>query len=763
MRQWRKNPGEPFLALLTLIFSGAIIFFAGEEWERFQARGLTPDGQRIYVARSIALEDKTRTGLYPAQIEALGGSRTTARLITSPLLRFNISKGNVRRADLVGAADRTAIELMGAQLAHGGLWETSDAALLLVLTRRTAASWFGDASKTVGGSLEIQNRLFTVSGVIETELPGFPEVGIWTNQIDQVESLFNNELRYRPPAFTLIRRPATQQQASVQREMEAIAAQVASTEGGSFRRRSMAAQPLSDFLLDEELRVRGGLLQTLALAILSASISVWLIYSARSMRFSNSNQIRLFLGLNRSALYGELVLEQALLAIAATVPLAVWRNIEGISALPDWKWVALCLGIPFMNGTVNVAFLAFLMHSRQKATLRLEPFIACHAATTIVLWMMSGMFYQDLRAAGEQANQVAPNTFHTLLAMPATDDPVFSRKFAERLRGRLKERAPNAEVGYSTWLPFLDNSSTDFLHRESEPPIQGGDDPRLVEFLPTNSDFLLALRPRLIAGRLPADKDDRDSWILLDRPSAFRHFSSPQEAIGRNVRLLRGSFQVLGVIDPLPYRGRELNPLPQVFLNAQTEKILFPYLALTIKVPDAPLQAPEILRQEIERTDKRVAAFRIEKIRDAIDRAVAPNRQVVEWLGLLIFGVNLALALGVFSLAKATLEFRQADFGTMLALGAGVQHLARVAFSRLALFCMVGIAFGAWGGIVFCREFQDQIRPDPQILWSFGLQAVAAIVCSTLLALGFPMRQLLLQPLASLLKEQPRSGRLPWA
>jgi len=120
-------------------------------------------------------------------------------------------------------------------------------------------------------------------------------VGIWTNQIDQVESLFNNELRYRPPAFTLIRRPATQQQASVQREMEAIAAQVASTEGGSFRRRSMAAQPLSDFLLDEELRVRGGLLQTLALAILSASISVWLIYSARSMRFSNSNQIRLFL------------------------------------------------------------------------------------------------------------------------------------------------------------------------------------------------------------------------------------------------------------------------------------------------------------------------------------------------------------------------------------------------------------------------------------------------------------------------------------
>lgn len=763
LRQWRNSPTEPLLGWLTMVFTSAVILIAGTEWDKLDSRGRLPDGQQLYVVRSISLKENSRTGLYPAQIEALGGTAAVAQLITSPLMRFNLAFGDLRRAELVGAADITSLHWLGARLIHGTYWRPEDPALNLVLTRQSAVAWFGDSAKAVGAALDIQGRLFTVTGVIDAALPGFPEVDIWTNQVEHVESLFNNELRYRPAAFCLIRRPASMTPGNVDQEVASIGARVAELEGPSFLGRQMVAQPLADYLLREELRLRGGLLQILGLALLSAWISVWLVYSARSMRQIGSYQIRLFLGLGRPGLYWELVLEQALLAGATVVALLLWASGQAWGVWPRTSWFLLCLMVPILNAVVNSAFLAMLIQFKQGAKLRLEPFIACHAATTVVLWMLTGLFYQDFRAAQMQSREVSPDTYQTLLAMPATDDPVFSRKFAEQLVERLTARAPRVRLGYSTWLPFLDSSSTDFLHLASEDPVSGGNDPRLVEFLPANAEFVAAFHPRLLAGRLPTAADQLKAWIVLDLAAAQRHFPTPQQAIGRNVKLLRGDFQVLAVIDRLPFRGAELNPLPQVFLNVQTEKMLFPYLAMTIEIPDAPARAPELLRQEIRQVDGRIAAFRMERVRDSIDRAVAPNRTVMQWLGLLIFTVNLALALGVFSLAKAILTFRQTDFGTMLALGARLRNLTQVAFTRLALFCTLGIIVGAWLGVLYCWEFQDQIRPDPDFLLAAGLQAVAAIVVSTSLALAFPMRQLFLRPLAQLLKEQPRAGRLPWA
>jgi hypothetical protein len=764
LQLWRARRWEPLLALGSVLLIVGVMHYVEGVTAPFLQKDVAHNGDRLYVVSSIEKTTGVKSGLSSEYIEALGGRAAVLRVATSPLLRFNVRSGGVQSAELVGAADAGALTALGAKVVAGSLWKSDDAGLQAVVTASFAQRISGDYRKAVGAPLVIQGRAFTISGVLAEAVAGFEDVPVLTNQIDDVESFFGNEFRIGSPAFTLIARPESVELAALQNELRAKAALMAQEQGGSFERLTLVAEPLSDVLLQRAFRVRRGLFYVLGLALVAIVASVWMAFCFRTLRTSRNNQIRLFLGLDRRQLYLELLAEQMLIGVGAGALVAGYLEMQGAPSSRLLLAVGVCLAVPVINAVVVMGFQWMLLRQRRTFAVRLEPFVACHVATTVVLWMLLGMFYQDLRAANLQSRNTPENLFSTLITMPAGSSTEATLKFAELIRERVEQQLPGIRVGYSTWLPFLDNSSSDYLRLPTQEPIRGAHDARQVEFLPCNAAFLKSFHRRWIAGSAPAENAPLKNWIVLDRRAAARHFARPELAIGQQVQLLRGPFIVVGVVDELPYRGTDLNPLPQVFLNAAVEKMLFPYLSLTLdSQPQLSQRAVTVLREEIQRANPQIAPFRIERVKETISNAVEPNRVAMQRLGVLVLIVNLALAVGVLNLARSIFEFRRSDFALMLALGASGVNLSRSAFTRLGLFCLVGAGLGVWAGIVCCAQFADQIQLNKLFVTAGAAQAMVTVLLCGGVAILIPLRGLLRAPLAPALYDQNRSQTLPWA
>jgi hypothetical protein len=677
-------------------------------------------------------------------------------------MRINVRAGSTLSAARIGVADPAALDWLGIQLANGGLWRREENGLLAVASRTLAKQWFGDAALAIGKSIEIQGRAFTITGVFVNQLSGFEDVSVWTNQMDDTSSLFNNEFRLTFPALILMPLPEGTTQQAFAHELHALEERLRASDERSYGKLMFESQTLADHLMRETLRVRKRIFAAGALAGLSALISYWLLLAARNLKSSRDNRIRLFLGMDRAALYWEALLEQVILAVLAAgvvlllQPLAVLRNLS-------WPWLAAILIVPTLNCLSSVCGVWLTLRTASTAPLRLEPLIACHSAATMALWLVVSMLAFDLLDARAQVKSISPNVHTTLLTMPSNANTHSTRTFARNLTQRLQEQFPSAKVGVSTWLPFLDNSSYDYLRTPGEPPVKEVTDPRAVDFLDCNPGFLNSFSPQVIAGRLPIDQDRNSQWIVLDRRASDAHFATPRQAIGAPVLLLRGEFRVAAVIEPFPFRGNDTHRIPQVFLNMETAAMLFPFLAVTLELPGAPSQAPRILTAAIQSIDHRVATPTVEPLHTAIERSVQPSMWLAQWISAALAGLLLILLLAVSGLTQSVIEHRRTDFGTMLALGAGDWHILRFGFLRLLWFGSLGLALGTWAGLAICAQFADEILVQPKALLLGGLQASSIVLGIGFASVLVPMLKVLRAPIATALRQQSGSYHLPIA
>jgi hypothetical protein len=782
-RNLRRHWPGTALSVVTLSTTWAVLLHLGLLFHSYEERGTGSSGKRTVIVRESLPNQASARGLAAATsaaLEGIGGTEgePVHRLIRDDLMRFNLTTNGTSVTKFVGAADTRALQLMGATLDGGSFWRSEDAGLLALIARSAAVEMFGGSEAAIGKTFEIQGRLFTVSGVLDRLPATFEDVAVWTNQADNVAALFNNGLPLAPSAFALIEWPRFKSDAVLDQQLKARAESLAQASPVPYRGMSLLRQNLSEYLADQSIRLNRALWQTVALALLSAAISVWLLLSVRSLRASRDNRIRMFLGLQRRSIYWEAASEQLLVALTAlmflgvgiaTAPAMGFGEPLEVTKIPDlfdprgpnWIWGWSILLVPALNVLASLLIQWMLLNAGRNRFMRVEPLIACHAASTIALWMLVSLFAQDV-AAGWAQSQTLPNHLYTaMLTMPGAGEAnqvgaapvhVFSRELSERIR----RRGFNAQIGFSTWLPFLDSSFTEFLRRPSEAPVSGIEDHRVVDKIACTHGFLASFRPRLIAGSLPTEKNTRDNWIVLDRTAAQRHFADLSMAVGADVMLLGGNHRVAAVIEPFAFRGKDTARQPQVFVNFDREERLLPYLSVSLAVPDAPALAPAILRDEVKSLDPRISPFRIESVRSMIEEATEPNRTAIRWLTILIVGVALAMGLGIASMSRSILESRRGDFATMLALGAGKRAVVRFAFSRLGLYCLAGLLIGAWAGLHSCLRFADQITVDPKFI-SFGaLQAAFSILLLGVIGTLPSVYRLFCAPLAEMLKE--RSG-----
>lgn len=778
-RQWRSFVP----AVLTLAVTWGVLLQAGLLFRSFEEQGRSAEGKRIVVLRESWRKRNAERGLSEASREALEGIGGAAGerpqcIIRSDLMRFNLRANNMALTKFVGAADVRALQWMGASLAAGQFWREEDTGWLAVVTTELAIQLFGNPAGAIGSSLEIQGKLFTVSGVLRTAPRTFEEVSVWTNQADNVASLFNNGLRLSPRAFALIERPYGESDAVLDEQLKARAEQLAEAMPVPYRDMGYAHVKLSRYLAEHSIRLSRALWQTVLLALVSASISVWLLLGARGLQARRDNRIRLFLGLPRRSLFGEAALEQLMLApvalcclMAGTAavsamgllppvePRAVWDLFHPQGA--SWPWGVAMLAMPVVNALAAVAIQWTLLHTGRRRATRIEPLIALHAAVSVILWMLVSLFAQDVAAGWVQSREIPGGLYTTVLTMPGSREgqeagaaPVL--RFARDLAERLGRRAGSAQVGFSTWLPFLDNSFGEYLRRPTEAPIRGVEDHRVVDKIACTHGFLASFGPKVIAGSLPTGKQAQERWIVLDRTSAQRHFPEIATAVGADVLLLAGGYRVAAVIEDFSFRGGDTARQPQVFVNLEREDHLLPYLAVSLSTPQAPALAPALLRGEIGALDPRISPYRVESVRSQIEAATEPNRKAIRMLSVVIVGVALAMALGIASMARAILESRRSDFATMLALGAGKVAVSRFAFSRLGVCCLAGVAIGAWAGFHTCLRFADQITVDPRFVAGGAAQAALSVAALGVLGTLPSLYRLFAASLAQMLKE--RSG-----
>lgn len=300
-------------------------------------------------------------------------------------------------------------------------------------------------------------------------------------------------------------------------------------------------------------------------------------------------------------------------------------------------------------------------------------------------------------------------------------------------------------------LPAFD-SAAGFMGTEMS--LLGGDQPEVVQGTRASVDLFRVLGVGPVAGRA-FDRDDeaerREDIVVLSHALASRLFASPEEAVGRLIRLEGEGREVIGVMPrdfDFPNRDSAfwapLYPRIQDDPNRRAE-IMLPVIA---RLADgATPQQAQIQGQGLldslgeERVEGR--AFVLQSLRA---ERVDPLRDSLQ---LLIGAVVLVLLMACSNVANLLLArgaHREREMATRLSLGAKRSNLIGLLFAESAALAAVGCLLGvglAWAFVRLLRnlgprdllDFQTIGLNLPVVAFAAGIAALSTLLFGVLPAL----------------------------
>src|SRR2546425_3138479 len=519
--------------------------------------------------------------------------------------------------------------------------------LVAVLGFTTWQVRFGGDRSIVGRTILVDNRAFTVLGVMPSGFNGTNSIGtpaLWVPYMtypqvttgffaelakpDQRRGLvFNVTGRLKPGVFV--------QQAEA--NLKTIAKQLEQEYPNENKGRNVTLVPLAQATINPGFRgnlvLAGVLLMTIVgLVLLIACANVANLLLARAAVRQREIAVRLSLGASRARLIGQLLTEGTLLALiggAAGLLIAYWAQAllwsfrppflqpDALNLTPNARVLLFTIGVSIATGilfalapAIHASRPDLVVELKEKAgapadsqrTLSLRNLlVSAQVALSLVALVGAGLFIRSLG----HAQQISPGFDVERLAVLSFDlgaqgyTEVRGREFQRAVVERASSVAGVQAATLSNTVPLFAGGfgRTVFLEGQDATDRRAG---RLVQISVVASKYFQTLGVPLVRGRDFAESDQPNTpAVVVINETMAKRFWPDQDPIGKRFKFFGQDFfnQVIGIAKDSKYNFIGEDPTPNIYQT--TTQVYEPTVSLFVRSTD-PRAVIGTIRREVQ-------------------------------------------------------------------------------------------------------------------------------------------------------------------
>jgi len=646
---------------------------------------------------------------------------------------------------------------------------------------------FGSKANAIGKTLRLDGETYTVIGVMpDLSSTDFATDGkVWTAFIPTQEQLtarqnhyFNVLARLKPHAHI----------AQAQRELDTIAARLASAYPDADKGWSFRTTPLRKYLLGDAQKPLLVLFCSVGFVLLIACANVSNLFLSRGWARRREFAIRTAMGATRGALLRQLVVESALVALmggACAFFMALW-TVRGIrTILPpeiprlqdiriDSEVGWFTLGASLLAALLS-GFVPALLSSRQDVSAAIKEsgagggsgrghnflrqiLVIVEVALAIVLLIGATLAMQSFARILRVDPGFRPDHLITMridfpeFRFAKVDQSVhFVQQVLEASRAIPGVEAASAGIVF----PLGDEVAETMFETE-----QSTGDTKAARRMARNNlvepDFFHTFGIPLLAGRdfNADDRKEKSPAFIVNEAFARKVFGSV-DVVGKRLSARRDSNRpVWGEIVGVAGNVRDLDPgaeaKPEIYGPfVQTRQAAGVFLVFRTK-PD-PLAIVAAIEDRIWSLDKARPVTSIKTIEKQMEENTGAPRSQSVLLGI-FGGLGFALAIvGVYGVMSYVVSQQTREIGIRMALGADRERVLRMVIVHGLKLTLTGVAIGIGVSLTLARFMRSQLlgvsTTDPV---TFGGVAILLILVAVAACMVPAQRAMRVDPMVAL-------------
>ncbi|MBZ5724383.1 MAG: ABC transporter permease [Acidobacteriia bacterium] len=645
------------------------------------------------------------------------------------------------------------LPLLGAAPALGRAFSASGSPQTVLLNDRLWKSRFGGSRAIIGQSIRLEDREFTIAGVMPPEFQFPKSTDIWLPPGTLMGDELTNPVRHAFGFIARLRPGVTAQQASVRLEtaFRRLAAEHPKTSAGF----GVRISGLQEDLTRDSRPALLLLLGAVALVLLIACGNVANLLLSRGSSRRKEIAIRTALGASAGRLIRQLLTESILLAAVgggAGLALAAW-SLAVFSPIPApldstvlWYLLAVSLATGMVFG------LAPALQARKidpisaiktgpagsgQSSMARGAVVVLEFAFALMVVIGAGILGRSLLWLLHVDGGFSPHGVLTLRISPppAGDADALFRRIAGRLRP-----LPGIEsVAAANTLPLIANRASALRFHVPGSPLINPDALPVAQFRAVSPEYFGALRIPLRSGRV-FDERDLNQPVAIINVGMARRFWPGRDPVG--IKFVTGPWgpnpnwsTIIGVAGDVKQFGLD---------SESSMDVYFPSLAgryLILRTAGEPGSLAAAVEREIQASDRGLAISEVRTMDQISDESTYSRRWTT---GLLagFAGMALVLALvGIYGVTSWAVAQRTREIGIRMALGADRGQVLRMVLRYGARLCGAGLAIGLGGALALRRVLSSLAfgvsTADPAIYGG----AVLLLVVAALLACYLPARR----------------------
>jgi putative ABC transport system permease protein len=782
LRMLKKNPGFTAVAVIALalgIGANTAIFSVVNG---VLLRPLPfPDSSRLvalYETDQRSLSTNSSTS-YPDFFDWRAQNHSFERIAAYHDNEFTITGGDQPAHLIAETVSYDLFPLLGVSPALGRSFlpdEEKAGSRVVILSHEFWASRFGSDPKILGRAITLNNRSYSVVGVMPAGF-NFPlnsdPIAVWTTiapdavteggdkpATEQRGSHFLQVIGRLKPNVTL---------AEAKAEMDVIANGIAKQYPDTNGKRGATVRPELEDLVGDIRPALLVLFGAVGCVLLIACANVANLLLARATSRYKEIAIRASLGAGRWRVVRQLLSESVLLSLvggALGFLLALWGmdvllkltpNIPRIgqvkldgTVLIFTMLVSLLTGVIFglapawqisktdLSGTLKEGGRSSNDaggHNRLRGML-----VVAETAASLVLLVGAGLLITSFLRLQRVDPGFNPHQLLTFsFELPEARYPYAQRiNFYNQFLARLQSTPGVRSSGSILPLPLGDARISVSYEVEGRPV------PKAVEpsayFRVVSPGYFSTMGIQLLKGREFIERDDAKApgVIVVNQEFARRVFPN-EDAIGKHIKPGASGIgepvmrEIVGIVADVKHLSLSRDDTPEYYVPYA--QCLFDPMTVIARTQGDPRSVLDAVRNDLHGLDKDLPVYGVRTMDDYLAASVAQPRFNTLLLGLFAGVALLLSAVGLYGVMAYTVVQRTHEIGVRMALGAERRDVLKMVLGRGLVLTLTGVAIGLVGAIAMSRFLAGMlfgVQPhDPATLAgvSLILLAVALLAC----------------------------------
>ena len=662
--------------------------------------------------------------------------------------------------------------------------ESSDKALVVLLSQALWQRRFGSNPGVVGQQITLSDKSYTIVGVMPASFK-FPtdRIDVWV----PIGFSQKDRTRHGSHHLTIIGRlkpgaPIQQAQAELNTVAQRLSEQRPETNAGWVTK----VVNWQDDLVGSVKRPLWIISGAVLLVLFIACLNIINLMLAQSISRTREVAIRMALGASRGRVIRQLLTESVLLAIVGGI-LGLVLAFVGVRALSslatdtlpganniaiDWRVLVFTMALSMLTGIV-FGLAPSLQFSRPdmqdmlkeggrggtegaRRHLLRKLLVISQVGFAIVLLVGAGLLIRSFGKLRDVNPGFDPQNILTMnISLHRTRYPKAPEQaaFVERLVQDIATVPGVQAASVVTPLPFGAEMNYGFQF-SGQPPADQNQLPQANYFL-ISPDYFRLMNIPILKGRAFTNNDRANvpRVAIINNTMARKYFPA-EDPIGKQINITNGSDvwrEIVGVVGDVK-KELDVDVKPQIYEPYLQEP--FFQTSILAKTNSNPLDMAESVQRQVYAIDKDQPVTKITSMETIVSDTLAKRRFSMTLLTVFAAVGLVLVAIGIYGLMAYMVSQRTHEMGIRMALGARTSDIVKLVVGQAVILVLIGIVIGLFASFALTRTMTSLLFGVTTTDWRTFAGVAGLLIVITLLASYLPAyRAIKVSPVEALREE----------